>query len=352
MAQVCAVVLTYNRKELLGRCLAALAAQTRPCDRIIVLDNASTDGTPAMLEEDWLGLIEAHVLERNIGAAGGFNLMMRLGYQTGADYVWVMDDDVLPEPAALAQLMVAAALLAERQVKPAFLSSVVRSQTGEAMNAPEIDRRRNALAYENWPALLEHRLVPVIRTALVSDLVPRETLERHGLPIAGMFIWGEDTEFTLRVTRERPGFIVGDSCALHLRRIAGNLDIRTESDPVRVTYHFYRIRNEVFLKRRFEGLRALLRLLRRQGLQALKLAVSGEFLKARIILHGLLAGLRFAPAVEAADSPFTAVPVRRLQGKTGPSPSSASRDSCPDPDGMAATAAVLAMGGHVVPRQR
>ncbi|MBL6080364.1 glycosyltransferase [Belnapia sp. T18] len=317
MAQVCAVVLTYNRKELLGRCLAALAAQTRPCDRIIVLDNASTDGTPAMLETAWLGQVEAHVLERNIGAAGGFNLMMRLGYQTGADYVWVMDDDVLPEPDALERLLAAAALLAERQVTPAFLSSVVRAPDGQAMNVPEVDRRRNALAYENWPDLLEHRLLPVIRTALVSDLVPRETLERHGLPIAGMFIWGEDTEFTLRVTRDRPGFIVGDSCALHLRRIAGALDIHTERDPVRIAYHFYRIRNDVFLRRRFEGRRAMLRLLRQQGLEALDLAIAGEFAKAGIILRGLLAGLRFDPAIEAADSPFTAAPLRRLHGAAG-----------------------------------
>lgn len=331
MAQICAVVLTYNRKELLGRCLAALAAQTRPCDRIIVLDNASTDGTPAMLEEAWLGMVEAHVLERNIGAAGGFNLMMRLGYQSGADYVWVMDDDVLPEPDALGQLLAAAALLAERQVKPAFLSSVVRAQTGEAMNVPEIDRRRNALGYENWSALLEHRLVPVIRTALVSDLVPRETLERYGLPIAAMFIWGEDTEFTLRVTRERPGFIVGGSCALHLRRIAGTLDIRTERDPVRIAYHYYRIRNDVFLKRRFENGRAVLRLFRQQGQQTFRLALAGEFGKAGILLRGLLAGLRFAPAIEAADSPFTAVPVRRLHADAGRARSRSGREALAGP---------------------
>jgi dTDP-4-dehydrorhamnose reductase len=320
MAQICAVVLTYNRKELLGRCLAALAAQTRPCDRIIVLDNASTDGTPAMLEA-WLDRVEVHVLARNIGAAGGFNLMMRLGYQAGADYVWVMDDDVLPEPDALEQLLQAAALLAERQVKPAFLSSVVRAASGEAMNVPEVDRRRNPLAYENWPALLEHRMVPVIRTALVSDLVPRETLQHHGLPIADMFIWGEDTEFTLRVTKNRPGFVVGGSCALHLRRIAGTLDIHTERDPARIAYHFYRIRNDVFLKRRFEGPRAVLRLVRQQGLQALRLALARDYAKAGIILRGLRAGFRFAPSIEAADSPFTAAPVHRLTGEVGPAQS-------------------------------
>jgi dTDP-4-dehydrorhamnose reductase len=315
MAQVCAVILAYNRKELLGRCLAAIAAQTRPCDRIIVLDNASTDGTPAMLEAEWLGRVEVHVLERNIGAAGGFNLMMRLGYQTGADYVWVMDDDVLPEPDALEQLLRAADLLAERQIRPAFLSSVVRGPGGETMNVPEVDRRRNALAYEDWPALLEHGMVPVIRAALVSDLVPRETLERHGLPIADMYIWGEDTEFTLRVTKDGPGFIVGASGAQHLRRISGGLSIHMEREPARIAYYFYKTRNDIFLKRRFEDWRAVVRVLRQQAMVALDLAITWEFGKSSVVLRGLLAGLRFTPAIEAADSPFTAVPVHRLQGE-------------------------------------
>ncbi|MCD6105633.1 MAG: glycosyltransferase, partial [Thermosipho sp. (in: Bacteria)] len=40
---VCAVVVTYNRKELLLECLEALRKQTRPLDAIYLIDNASTD---------------------------------------------------------------------------------------------------------------------------------------------------------------------------------------------------------------------------------------------------------------------------------------------------------------------
>lgn len=313
MARVCAVVLTYNRRELLEQCLQSLLRQSHRCWRIIVLDNASTDDTVATLEARWLDSVEAWTLGHNIGAAGGFNLMMRLGYQTGADYVWVMDDDVLPEPDALERLLDAAALLAKHGERPAFLSSVVRAPGGELMNVPELDRRQNALAYENWPSRLENGLMPVIRTSLVSDLLPRETLARHGLPIAEMFIWGEDTEFTLRVSKDRPGYLVGDSRVLHLRRIAGTLDIRTERDPQRIAYHHYRIRNDVFLKRRFEDRRAVLRLLRQQTMEAVRLGIEGEFGRARIILGGLLAGLRFEPRIEAADTPFTAAPLRQLR---------------------------------------
>ena len=63
------------------------------------------------------------------------------------------------------ELLLAAGRLAERGVRPAFLSSVVRAASGEPMNVPEVDRRRNALAYENWPDLLEYGMMPIIRTA-------------------------------------------------------------------------------------------------------------------------------------------------------------------------------------------
>jgi len=48
---VCAVVVTYNRKNLLIECLEALRKQTRPIQGIYLIDNASTDGTPELLLE-------------------------------------------------------------------------------------------------------------------------------------------------------------------------------------------------------------------------------------------------------------------------------------------------------------
>ena len=47
--KVCAVIVTFNRKILLMRTLTALYAQTRPVDTILIIDNASSDGTPELL---------------------------------------------------------------------------------------------------------------------------------------------------------------------------------------------------------------------------------------------------------------------------------------------------------------
>lgn len=312
MTAVCAVVLTYNRRELLDECLAAISAQTHKCDRIIVIDNASTDGTFEMLAIKWSERVQVHALPKNIGAAGGFNMGMRMAHRTGADAIWVMDDDVIPEPDALERLVVANRLLEQREISAPFVISTARTPRGHVTNVPDIDRGRNSLSYHRWPELLEHRMIPVRRATFVSILLPRITLDRHGLPIADMFIWGEDTEFTLRMTRQQPGYIVGDSRAVHVRAMDGNLDIRTEANPARVGYHYHYIRNSVYTIRSYAHRRTLFRHLLRKTRLCLSLCLEKEFAKARIVLDGVVHGLTFNPRIERADAPFDESGIRTM----------------------------------------
>ena len=95
-----AVVVTWNRRLLLEQCLQALMSQTRACDRVLVVDNASDDGTAERLAA-WGDRITVLRLDRNTGGAGGFNAGVRAAVQGGADRIWLMDDDVLPEPCLL-----------------------------------------------------------------------------------------------------------------------------------------------------------------------------------------------------------------------------------------------------------
>ena len=103
---VCAVVLTFNRKALLLECLRALLGQTRPVDRVIVVDNASSDGTTKLLRaEGLLERVEYVRLERNLGGAGGFHRGMEEARRGDWDWIWVMDDDAEPRPDALERLL-------------------------------------------------------------------------------------------------------------------------------------------------------------------------------------------------------------------------------------------------------
>lgn len=298
MVGVTAVVLTYNRRDLVQRCLRALLAQSRPVDRIIVVDNASTDDTPAVLAGFLSSVLTVHRLPGNVGAAGGFHEAMRLGHRSGADFVWVMDDDVIAAPDALAELLRAFELLEERGIEAPFTVSCAQAPDGVLTNVPDVDRRRNTLSYENWPHLLEHGLVPVNRSTFVSALFRRETLERHGLPIAAMFIWGEDTEYTKRVTCDAPGYLVGRSHVEHVRAVPGVIDIRTERDATRIGWHRLQIRNRLYVNRRYEGRKATLRYAAQMGRLALELLREGEAHKARMVLGGILLGFTFNPDVQ------------------------------------------------------
>src|SRR3974390_3110914 len=101
-----AAVVTYNRRALLLEALAAVQAQTRAPDAVIVVDNASTDGTAAAVRAHFPAVHLAE-LTRNTGGAGGFAYGMAQALDGAADLIWLMDDDTVPEPGALAALLAA-----------------------------------------------------------------------------------------------------------------------------------------------------------------------------------------------------------------------------------------------------
>ncbi len=105
LGRIAIVIVTFNRTALLGELLDSAARLTTAPWRIIVVDNASTDGTADVVEakrDDFPeGLLVYHRLERNTGGAGGFSAGTGLALELGADWLWLMDDDVEILPDAL-----------------------------------------------------------------------------------------------------------------------------------------------------------------------------------------------------------------------------------------------------------
>lgn len=99
---VYAFIVTYNRLDLLKKVIACLQNQSYPIDKIVVVNNNSTDGTT-----EWLSTQkEIQVInQQNLGGAGGFSTGVQYAYQKGADWVWMMDDDVFPAPDCLETLL-------------------------------------------------------------------------------------------------------------------------------------------------------------------------------------------------------------------------------------------------------
>lgn len=231
---VVAVVVTYNRRALLGRCIAALRAQDGGLQRILVVDNASTDGTRAMLEaaarEPGIPL-EVLRSSRNLGGAGGFAAGMDAAMTVRPHWLWLMDDDTEPEPNALLELLEAAGRARLQGRAPiGFLASQVlwRDGSSHRMNEPGRMSRRT-------PTPAPEDLVAVDYASFVSLLVSSEAVLACGLPIAEFFIGSDDVEYTWRITKAGYlGFEVPASRVRHLtERNAGmtlwNLQV-TEAD--------------------------------------------------------------------------------------------------------------------------
>lgn len=211
---VAAVVVTFNRQELLAKVLDALEAQEHPLDHLYVIDNASTDDTASFLaERSWTRPTTIITSKNNTGGAGGFSRGIEAAFTGGQDLIWLMDDDTVPHPDALSELLVSwEAATQMRGAAPSFACSQVLWTDGTLceMNTPETtwDWPRALAAGGTW--------MDVRSCSFVSCLVSREAVEAVGLPYREYFIWFDDAEYTLRLSKWRTGIFVPSSRVDHL----------------------------------------------------------------------------------------------------------------------------------------
>lgn len=199
--RIAAVVVTFNRLPLLQRLLERLD-EVPGLSEILVIDNASTDGTG-----EWLAGLDdrdpgearpttpvlGRTLAENGGGAGGFHDGLRWAMERGADLAWLMDDDGLPEPDCLATLTGHEGLdfwgpLVVDETDPDRLVFPIRLPGGTRVVHRLADVERAAT-----DGRIDGIVIP-----FNGVLVTRDLVERIGLPRAEFFIWGDDHEYRLR----------------------------------------------------------------------------------------------------------------------------------------------------------
>jgi rhamnopyranosyl-N-acetylglucosaminyl-diphospho-decaprenol beta-1,3/1,4-galactofuranosyltransferase len=234
-----AVIVTWNRRDLLLEAVAAVSAQSRPPDALIVVDNASTDGTPAAVRSAFPD-VRLVTLDVNYGGAGGFAYGIALALVGGANVIWLMDDDTVPAPGALEALL--AARYQYPGGPPALIASQVLWTDGRAhpMNTPR--RKPFATAAERHAAAAAG-CIPIRSASFVSILVDADDCRRRGLPQADFFLWNDDFEFTTRLLRGRAGLLCPASVVTHKTATFGATDV----DPG--DRFFYEVRNKVWTLR-------------------------------------------------------------------------------------------------------
>ena len=252
MPDVTAIIVTYNRRALLARCLTSLRAQTHPLKRVIVVDNKSSDGTIGELEErGWLTEPgwELLALAENGGGAGGFFTGMKHAVDTESEWLWMMDDDAEPHPDALEKLVEVAinpdnvyGSLAVHQEETAWLTTVLKPDLGEVAHSSKVP---HSAVVQSLPFL--------------GFMIHSHLIRRIGLPDAGYFIAADDIEYCLRAQGAGAEIIVaGMSRIEHPKsrpykiRILGRTLTALALPPWK---RYYDTRNRVLISRKYYGIR-------------------------------------------------------------------------------------------------
>lgn len=190
METVAAVLVTYNRLADLRLCLDSLRRQTRPLDRIFVINNGSTDGTA-----EWLATQPdlAVTTQANLGGAGGFATGIQTAFDAGYTWLWCMDDDCLAEPDALAQL------LASPNLGPCIKNAMSVSASNAEELAFFVDRPNRH--YRKVTDMTDHDLVFGVASFFNGTLIHAEVVKAIGVPDKALFIWGDEVEYMTRAQK-------------------------------------------------------------------------------------------------------------------------------------------------------
>lgn len=183
MEKVIAVVVTFNRQKLLAECITALRNQTYGIDKILVINNGSSDNT-----EYWLKHQQdlEFFTQKNIGSGGGFHTGIKMAYEQNYDWIWLMDDDGYPKEDALENLLEGT-------------EDTICLRNCAVINKE--DRKSFVWKTGNYSCINEVT-EPVIKNfahPFNGTLLHKDIIKKVGLPKKELFIWGDETEYYHRI---------------------------------------------------------------------------------------------------------------------------------------------------------
>ncbi|WP_038031022.1 glycosyltransferase family 2 protein [Thermonema rossianum] len=291
--KIFATVVTYNRLTLLQQCIEHLRSQTRKPDAIIVINNGSTDNTLAWLREQTDLIV---VTQENTGSAGGEYTAAKTAYEMGADYVWMMDDDCIPELDALEYLT---NFLDRSELHgKAVVGCLVCSNQEENKLSFPLTEYPSSITYFKPSEIKEKEAIRTLFFTFLGILIPKEAIRKIGYPDPRYFIRCDDIEYAVRLKKLNfPIYIVTRSIARHPRpqyvhlKMLGVELLFTNDDSKKI---FYGLRNSThLLKKHTHPIAFIGKHLPKQLLLATYKAIAIDkslksfFIYLKAIVHGL-----------------------------------------------------------------
>ena len=211
--KVLAIVVTFNRSKLLLRCLNGIKNQSRPVDKILIVNNGSTDNTAEILSSTGLD----HINQNNLGSAGGWNSGIKYALKNNFDYVWLMDDDGYPDQDALK------ILLHNVDRNTACISSIVVQEDMPSrfvFSFPDIDSKGNPKIFSffnktHYVSKSNHNKSGLIDYAHLFNgaLISVPCIKKIGNVDKNYFMYGDEVDYYFRL--KSVGKVVSSIHAIH-----------------------------------------------------------------------------------------------------------------------------------------
>ena len=293
--KVSTVIVTYNRLNLLKQCIDKVLNQDVKDLDIVLVDNASNDGTKEYIEGLNNERIKYFNTGKNLGGAGGFSFGLNAASKAGYDYCWIMDDDTMVNHNSLYSLL-------DKMIKTnsAYICSRVLWTDGKActMNTPPNGK---------WKCLydeeaLDLHLIEIQGCSFVSCLVNMKHVREAGLPIADFFIYGDDIEFTRRLQKYSKGYLDLDSVVTHAMP-GNNTATIINCEKERVERYKYGVRNNIYIMRHHDGKHFF-------GIMAYMIKMSGAIIlrspdskgkRLSVLIGSTFKGLFFNPEIKMPE---------------------------------------------------
>lgn len=205
-SNICVVIVTYNRIQDLKTTLKKYEEQTLKPSSLIVVDNASRDGTYEFVEE-WknnAGTFKRIVIhsEKNCGGAGGFSIGITEAMKSECDFIFLSDDDAIPDTDALEKLIECYQRLDQKD-SIAALCTRVNDQFGISyVHRSKV--KKGLLSIRRIPTKSSDYRAPFFDVDLltfVGAMLKKETVKKIGLPLAEYFIHEDDAEYSTRIRK-------------------------------------------------------------------------------------------------------------------------------------------------------
>ncbi|MFZ3581910.1 glycosyltransferase [Loktanella sp. DJP18] len=261
---LCAVVVTFNRLHQLRITLPVLCAED--VDHIVIVNNASTDGTAAWLADQGDSRVHIVTLPENSGGAGGFETGMAYAKATlDPEWIILMDDDARPEPGALALFRSEMPRLKTDFPNLGIIVAAVFCPDGKLceMNRPSrnpfwnlrlfaqtlLRGTRSGFHLTDAQFAPDAPAIAIDVASFVGYFVHRRAWEAAGLPEGGLFIYGDDVLYSLRLRRS--GFTMVFAPMIRFVHDCGTLSSGFVYRPLWKIY--YHCRNGVDIARQAAG---------------------------------------------------------------------------------------------------